>query len=219
MISALGGPSLPPASGGPARQIVMLLHGYGSNGADLLSLAPLWRQDLPDALFLAPNAPERCPGAPGGYQWWDLQTLSRAAVAAGAARATPALDAYIDRQLAAHGLDEEHLLLVGFSQGTMMALHVGPRRERQVAGILAYSGALADLAGLAGAVRSKPPVLLIHGAADAVVPAFAYHEALAEFRRLEFPVGGMLVPALDHGVDEAGIRAGGAFARRAFGLA
>ncbi|MDB5683370.1 MAG: phospholipase [Sphingomonas bacterium] len=211
---ALDGPALPPSSGGPARQIVILLHGYGSNGADLLSLAPRWRRALPDALFLAPNAPERCPGAPGGHQWWDLRTLSRADVAAGVARATPVLDAYIDAQLAAHGLGEDKLLLVGFSQGTMMALHAGPRRARQIAGIIAYSGALADAADLAHPGRTRPPILLIHGAADSVVPVSAFHQAQAELARLGFPLECHLTPGLDHGVDDAGIRAGERFALR-----
>ncbi len=214
----LSGPSLAPASGGAPHQIVLLLHGYGSNGADLLSLAPLWQRDLPDALFVSPNAPERCPGAPGGYQWWDLRTLTRDAIAAGAASATPVLDAHIDALLAEHGLADDRLLIVGFSQGTMMALHVGLRRARPVAGILGYSGALADSAGLERAVRSKPPVLLIHGTIDSVVPVSAYHEAFAALERAGVPVEGKLIPGLDHGVDEEGIRAGGEFAGTVFGL-
>ena len=215
----LDGPRLPPASGAAPEQIVLLLHGYGSNGADLLSLAPLWQSALPDALFVAPNAPERCPGAPGGYQWWDLRTLSREAVALGAASATPVLDAYIDTLLAENGLADDRLLIVGFSQGTIMALQVGLRHERPVAGILGYSGALADPAGLPDAVRSKPPVLLIHGTLDSVVPLSACHEASAALRQIGISVEERLIPGLDHGIDDAGIRAGGEFARTVLRLA
>jgi len=213
-VPKLHGPSLAPSAGGAPREIVILLHGYGSNGADLLSLAPYWRRARPHALFVAPNAPERCPGAPGGFQWWGLTELSRASIAAGAARAAPALDGFIDAQLAEHGLSEDRLVLVGFSQGTMMALHVGPRRERQIAGIIAYSGMLADAGGLGREVVSKPPILLIHGAADSVVPASAFHEAKAELHRLGFAVEDHLTPGLDHSVDETGLRLGERFVKR-----
>jgi phospholipase/carboxylesterase len=216
-IPTLTGPSLPPAAGGPPREIILLLHGYGSNGADLLGLAPLWRHARPHALFVAPNAPERCTGAPGGYQWWALTEISRAGIAGGAARAAPALDAYIDGLLAEHGLGADRLVIVGFSQGTMMALQVGIRRESAVAGIVAYSGMLADNGRLAGEVRSKPPILLIHGAADSVVPPLAFHDAKAGLHRLGFDVEAHLIPGLDHGVDDHGIRAGGRFLARVLG--
>lgn len=217
VVPKLSGPSLAPASGEAPRELVILLHGYGSNGADLIGLAPHWRRTRPHALFLAPNAPERCPGAPGGFQWWGLSDLSRAAIAAGAARAAPALDGFIDAQLAEHGLTEDRLVLVGFSQGTMMALHVGPRREHQVAGIIAYSGMLADSGQFASEVRSKPPVLLIHGTADSVVPAAAFHDAKSELHRLGFPVEAHLTPGLDHGIDETGLKLGAKFLGRVLG--
>jgi phospholipase/carboxylesterase len=210
----LTGPRLTPASGGNPKQIVVLLHGYGSNGADLISLAPMWRQLLPDALFIAPNAPERCPGAPGGYQWWALHELGRAALAAGALRAATALDAFLDAQLAEHGLTEAQMVLVGFSQGTMMALHVGPRRERQLAGILGYSGMIAGPSLKAEDVRTKPPVLLVHGSADQVLPIAAYHHAHAELQRLGFEVEGHVSPGLGHSVDPTGIQLGAKFVQR-----
>ena len=170
-MTMLDGPRLEPASGGKPDALVILLHGYGSNGADLISLAPHWRGALPDALFVSPNAPERCAGAPGGFQWWGLSDFSRPALAAGARRAAPALDAFIDRQLADHGLAEDRVVLVGFSQGTMMALHVGLRRSSGLACILGYSGLLVGpehLKDVAG--RPTPPILLIHGDADTVIP-------------------------------------------------
>jgi phospholipase/carboxylesterase len=212
----LTGPSLAPAGGAP-RQIVVLLHGYGSNGADLISFAPMWRQTLPDALFVAPNAPERCPGAPGGYQWWALHDLGRPALAAGARHAAPVLDAYLDSLLAEHGLTEADMVLAGFSQGTMMALHVGVRRTRPLAGILGYSGMIAGPSLDPAEVRSKPPVLLIHGDADSIVPLSAYHHAYAELERLGFPLEGHVSRGLGHGVDPAGIELGGRFVKRVLG--
>lgn len=214
MTVLIQGPRLEPLSGGKPRALIILLHGYGSNGADMISLAPHWRSDLPNALFLAPNAPERCPGNPGGYQWWALAEFSRVALSAGVKRATPALDAYIDAQLAEHDLTEEQLLLVGFSQGTMMALHVGPRRERCLAGIIGYSGMLADPAGMKTGARTKPPVLLVHGSDDPVVPIAAFHEVRTELQRLGFKVSEHVSRGLGHGVDPRGLELGGAFARR-----
>jgi phospholipase/carboxylesterase len=115
--------------------MVIFLHGYGSNGADLMGLVPYWRAALPDTVFLAPNAPQPCPGAPGGYQWWSLTSLDPQARAMGVRQAAPIVDAYIDGELARYGLTEDRLALVGFSQGTMMALHVGPRRRHRLASI------------------------------------------------------------------------------------
>ena len=211
----LHGPSLRPASGGDPKQLVILLHGYGSNGNDLIALAPYWHQALPDALVLAPNGPEQVPGLAAGYQWWDLSRRDRASRAAGVARAAPVLDAYINQQLERYGLTEEQLVLVGFSQGTMMALHVGPRRERQIAGIVGYSGMLADLDSLSRDPHTKPPVLLIHGSADATISITSFHEAKTELERLGFDVGTHVSGGLGHSVDMAGLELGRDFVRRA----
>lgn len=204
---------LGPASNEPPRKLVILLHGYGSNGTDMIALAPQW-QFAPDLMFLAPNAPERCSGSPGGYQWWGLTDLSRSALGAGARRAAPALDAFIDAQLAEHALEEKDVLLVGFSQGTMMALHVGLRRERSFAGIIGYSGMLADPAGLQHAIRSRPPIMLIHGAADEVVPVAALHEAKHELHRIGVEVESHISATLGHAVDAEGIALGLRFAKK-----
>ncbi len=210
----LDGPRVPPASGGAAASLVILLHGYGSNGADLIGLVPYWRGALPNTAFVSPNAPEPCPGAPGGYQWWGLSSLDAQARAAGARRAAPALDAFIDAELTRHGLGEDRLALVGFSQGTMMALHVGVRRAHVLAGIVGYSGMLADGAELAGEARTRPPILLVHGDADPMIPIAAFHHAKAALTRLGFMVDSHVSPGLGHSIDDAGLRLGGAFLAR-----
>jgi phospholipase/carboxylesterase len=207
----INGPRMAPASGGPARSLVILLHGYGSNGDDLIGLVPHWRGALPDTAFVSPNAPERCPGAPGGYQWWALTGGDRAA---GAASAAPVLDAFIDAELARHGLDDASLALVGFSQGTMMALQVGPRRARPLAGIVGYSGMLADEAALAAPGTTRPPVLLIHGDADPMIPIAAFHRARDALVRNGFTVESHVSPGLGHSIDMAGLQLGGQFLAR-----
>ena len=210
--STLNGPMVMPANDRAPTQIVILLHGYGSNGADLISLAPHWQAALPGTVFISPNAPEICPGAPDGYQWWGLSSMDPASRAAGARRAAPLLDAFIDEQLARYGLKPKNLALVGFSQGTMMALEVGLRRQPRVAGILGYSGMLADEAGPANA-RSKPPILLIHGDSDPVLPLAAFHLAGKLLLEAGFDVKGKVSPGLGHSIDLGGLQLGEEFLR------
>ena len=208
----LVGPRLAPASGGAARSIVVLAHGYGSNGEDLISLAPYWREALPDTAFVAPNAPQPCPDAPGGYQWWPVWNMDRTVGVRGAA---PVLDAFLDAELARHGLTEDRLALVGFSQGTMLALHVAPRRARQLAGVVGYSGMLIDADE--AEILTRPPVLLAHGDADPMVPVTAFHQARASLERLGFEVTGHVSPGLGHSIDLPGLRLGEAFLTRVLG--
>lgn len=214
MLKIVNGASLQPLSGSPPKQIVLLLHGYGSNGADLISLAPRWRQALPEALFLAPNAPQSC-GMGAGYQWWPLYAFTPQALAAGAASAAPAIDAFIDRKLKKYELSEAELAIVGFSQGTMMALHVGLRRKNKVAGIVGYSGMLTGAAELAHLAITKPPVLLIHGSADPIVPVTALHAAKADLQKLGLDVTHHISAGLGHSVDPFGLRLGGEFVAKA----
>jgi phospholipase/carboxylesterase len=208
---SLDGPRSRPPSGAAPRSLVILLHGYGSNGDDLIGLVPYWRAALPDTLFLAPDAPQPCPGAPGGRQWWPLTSLTPEARAAGVRVSAPALNAYIDTQLSAHGLSEDKLVLVGFSQGTMMALHVGPRRSTPLAGIIGFSGMLADPDALTAEVVTKPPVLLVHGDADPVLPVASLDQAQRRLETLGFEVAAHVSRGLGHSIDEAGLRLGADF--------
>jgi phospholipase/carboxylesterase len=210
----VNGSSLQPLSGGRPRQIVLLLHGYGSNGADLISFAPQWQRALPDALFVAPNAPQRCGRMASGYQWWPLSAFTPQALAMGASSAAPAINEFIDRKLSQYELSEADLVIVGFSQGTMMALHVGLGREKQVAGILGYSGMLVGAADLAHRKVTKPPVCLVHGSADPIVPVAALHAAEQALRRAGIEVSTHVSAGLGHTVDPAGIRIGGEFVAR-----
>ncbi|MEO8925914.1 MAG: dienelactone hydrolase family protein [Caulobacteraceae bacterium] len=215
--ATIDGPRVGPVSGTAPRQIVIFLHGYGSNGADLMGLVPYWRASLPDCLFVAPNAPEPCPGAPGGFQWWGLSDLGSASRAAGARRAAPVLNAFLDAELAKAGLGEDRLALVGFSQGTMMALQVGPRRERPLAGIVGYSGMLADEAAPAAEMRTRPPILLVHGDADPMIPVAAFHQARDVLARQGFAVTGHVSPGLAHSIDAAGLALGQSFLVKVLG--
>jgi phospholipase/carboxylesterase len=211
MLLKLEGPSQPPASGGRPRQLVILLHGLGADGNDLIGLAAYWRSLLPDAAFVAPNAPFPCDMGPYGYQWFSLQDRTPSMVEAGVRAAAPILDAFIDERLGALGLDESRLALVGFSQGTMMSLFVALRRARPVAGVLGYSGACVAAETLAAEIRARPRVLLVHGEADEVVPFEMMAAAEAALRDNGVMVETVGRPGLGHGIDEVGLMRGGAF--------
>jgi phospholipase/carboxylesterase len=205
----------PPARGAAPRRLVMFLHGYGADGQDLLGLAPYWAPALPDCGFVAPDAPFPCEMG-FGWQWFGFQGQEQAAILAGARAAANLLDAFIDEELARHGLEESALALVGFSQGSMMALQVAPRRARAVAGVVGFSGALVDGGTLAAEARSRPPMLLVHGDADPVVPFESLAAAEAGLAEAGIPVRALARPGLGHSIDEAGLAAGGAFLVEAF---
>lgn len=173
----IDGPRVPPARGGKPDALVILLHGYGSNGADLISLAPYWAQALPGVAFVAPNGIEGVPQVPGGYQWFPISNLDPHLMEQGARSAAQSIDRFIDRELEKYGLDESRLALVGFSQGTMMALHVALRREKPVAGVVGYSGVLVGARTLKEQMRAKPPIVLIHGDRDPTIPIPAMFES------------------------------------------
>lgn len=216
MSKIINGASLKLRTGVRPKKIVLLLHGFGSSGTDMISLAPQWQDALPDTLFLAPHAPQRCGMMGPGYQWWGLSGFAPSALAAGAASAAPAIDAFIDRKLTQYGLTEADLALVGFSQGTMMALHIGLRRPRAVAAVVGYSGILTGTAGLVHSDFSKPPVLLVHGTADPVVPIAALHMAESELKRLGVEVTTHISYGVPHSIDPVGLRRGRDFVSDAF---
>jgi phospholipase/carboxylesterase len=210
-MTQLYGPSVGPAAGGQPKAIVVLLHGVGADGRDLIELAPLLAPRLPHALFVAPDAPEPCDMAAFGRQWFSLQDRRPEALLAGVRRAAPVLDAWIDGLLARHALDASRLALLGFSQGAMMALHVGLRRNPGPAAILGFSGALVGTEALPGEVLSRPPVMLIHGDADDVVPFAALFQALEGLQAAGIPVQWIRRPGLPHSIDPEGLDAGGRF--------
>ena len=213
----LHGPSMIPREG-TVQRIVVLLHGVGADGQDLIDLAPMLQLSLPGTAFYAPDAPEPCDMAPFGRQWFSLQDRRPAAMLAGIQRSAPILDAYLDGLMARHALPAAALALLGFSQGTMMSLHVAPRRREPIAGVLGFSGALLGPELLAAEARSRPPVLLIHGDADDVVPVAALGMAVAGLRQAGFEAEGLVRPGLPHSIDPFGIEAGGRFLAKCLGV-
>ncbi|MGB1548026.1 MAG: alpha/beta hydrolase, partial [Alphaproteobacteria bacterium] len=163
----------PPASGEAAKKLVVLLHGYGADMHDLIGLAPHWAGLLADVEFLSPNAPEPCAEHPIGRQWFPISNLELEHMHAGVVSTAPILNRFLDEELAKRGLTERDLALVGFSQGTMMALHVGFRRPRAPAGIIGYSGVIVGAEDLPQEIQVRPPVLLVHGEVDPLIPVAA----------------------------------------------
>ena len=213
MLMALSGPSRPPVAGGEPRRLVILLHGLGADGNDLIGLQQYWGRLVPEAEFISPNAPFPCDMAPYGYQWFSVQDRTPASVLGGVRASAPSLDAFIDDELQKRGLTESETALVGFSQGTMMALFVGLRRARPLAGILGYSGRLIAADLLAGELRSRPPVLLVHGTDDPLVPFESLAAAETALNSVGVPVETLACPGVEHAIDPAGLQRGGAFLR------
>jgi phospholipase/carboxylesterase len=196
------------AARGTARSVVVFVHGYGADGSDLLGLAGPLAPYLPGAAFYSPDAPERCTNNPMGYQWFPIPWLdgsTEAAAQAGMAAAVADLDAFLDRVLEDEGLEPAALALVGFSQGTMMSLHVAPRRPAPVAGVVGFSGRLLAPERLAHEAVSKPPVLLVHGDADEMVPVADLGRATAALRAAGFEAQGHVCRGLGHGIDNEGL--------------
>ena len=215
----LSGPSQPPAAGGKPKQLVVLLHGYGSNGDDLIGLAPFFAQALPEAEFLSPNAPFPCEISPMGSQWFGFEDRSPEMLLGGVRLAAEILDRFLDAELAKRDLKDRDLALVGFSQGTMMSLHVGPRRPNRIGGILGFSGRLVAPHLMAAEIKSKPPVFLVHGTADQVVPYGALAQAEKALADAGIPVETESRPGLVHSIDQVGAQKGALFLRQCFGAA
>ena len=214
----LSGPSTGPASGGAPKQVVILAHGLGANGDDLIGLAPYYAQALPDALFISPNAPFACDMGGFGYQWFSYQDRAPGPVLAGVRAAAPILDAFIDSVLSETGLPDDKLALVGFSQGTMMSLFVSLRRAKPIAGIVGYSGRLIAPETLAAEIKSRPPVVLVHGDRDDVVPVSVLPEAVSTLKATGVPVESYVRPGLPHSIDAEGIEIGAEFLARVLGV-
>lgn len=210
MSQAIDGPRLPAASG-QAKALVVFLHGYGADGNDLIAIGAEWRRAMPDVAFVSPHAPERCMASPTGRQWFPLTFRDPDERRRGVIAARPALDAFLDSELARHKLTPDRLALVGFSQGTMMALHVGLRRAAPPAAILGFSGMLVSPEVLKSEATTRPPILLVHGERDDVIPVDALFAACDGLAAAEIPVEWHLSPGLGHGIDGEGLRQGAAF--------
>jgi phospholipase/carboxylesterase len=213
MAMQLDGPVLAPLSGGKAAYLVVLLHGVAANGNDLISLAHTWRTFLPEAEFIAPNAPFPCDYAPEARQWFSLQDRAPEKLLAGLREAGAILDRFFDAMLASRQLGDDGLALAGFSQGAATVLYAGLRRHQQIAGIVAFSGALPGAEGLQSDIRSKPPVLLVHGAADDAVPFQSMANAKAMLEAMGVPVTAVARPGLGHAIDAAGVALAADFLR------
>lgn len=221
-MAAIDGPRIAPRSG-TAKQLVVFLHGYGADGNDLISLGREWQSLLPDAAFVSPNAPEPCAGAPMGRQWFGLTFRDPDERWRGVNKAQPILDQFLDAELAKHSLPGTALALVGFSQGTMMSLHAGLRRPVAPAAIVGYSG-MFIMPGdgppetVEGEIASRPPILLIHGDQDELIPVQALFHASSSLSALDVPVEWHISQGVGHGIDQEGLRHGGEFLARRFGL-
>lgn len=206
---------------GTARSLVVFLHGYGANGADLLGLADPLTPHMPGTAFLAPDAPESCAGAPFGFQWFPIPWMdgsSEEQRVVSMARSFDDINAFVDAALKAEGLSADRLILFGFSQGSMMAMHVAPRRAEAVAGVVAFSGRLLEPEMLADEAVSRPPVLLVHGDQDEVVPPESMPEAGEALSAAGFDVYAHVMKGTGHGIAPDGLSVALAFMRERLGL-
>lgn len=222
MAAELDGPRIEPRSRGPARQLVVFLHGYGADGNDLIEIGRMWQDLLPHAAFVSPHAPNPCGQAPMGREWFPLTFREANERWTGVNAAGPLLDRFLDKELQRRNLPPTALALVGFSQGTMMALHVGLRRAVAPAAIVGYSGIFVMPDGAApdsvkAEIRVRPPILLLHGSEDELIPAQALFLAVRDLAALAIPVEWHISHGMGHGIDPEGLRQGGEFLARRFG--
>ena len=214
-IPTIDGPRQP-ATSEVTKQLVIFVHGYGADGQDLIGLAPYFAQHLPDAAFVAPNGPQRCDMSPMGFQWFAISQFDASSRLNGVLEAAPILNQFIDQELENHGLKDENLLLVGFSQGTMMSLHVGLRREHRLAGILGYSGLLAGPELIGDEIKSKPPILLIHGDQDEMLPVQHLHDAVDALGGAGLNLEWHVSQGAGHTIAQDGLELGMEFVQRIF---
>jgi phospholipase/carboxylesterase len=215
----LTGPEWGPASNAAPRQLVVICHGHGGSGKDMIQFAPTLGAALPDALFVAPDAPGPCDLRPNAVrQWFSMQDRRSASVGAGVRLAAATLDAFLDGLMAEHGLPPEACAIGGFSQGAVISLFAGLRRAAAPRAIFCYSGALIDPASLGAEMANRAPVLLVHGMKDATVPPYVCRAAEAVLREAGVPVESHLLPELGHGIDAEAVALGAAFLRQAFAV-
>ena len=217
MTTLLDGPRAA-AKSGTARQIVVFLHGYGADGKDLIDIGRQWAAWLPDAAFVAPNAPEPCGMSPTGRQWFPLTNRAPEERWEGVNSAAPLLDAFLDAELARHKLPASKLALVGFSQGTMMALHVGLRRRQPLACIVGFSGLLVGPEHLSTVPQLHTPIFLAHGDQDQVIPVDAMFMAAEDLAKAGSAAQWHLSTGVGHGIDPGGLRHGGLFLAKNLGV-
>jgi len=201
----LSGPMLPPKSGAAPRQLMLLLHGYGADGADIIGLGQEWRELWPDMLFVAPNAPDRCDVNSAGYQWFPLSPDPISGRIAGAAQARPVLINFLIDLWAQTKLGPRDTVICGFSQGAMMALHIGTSLDGALIGIVAFSGALIPPEGFGNGRFAKPPVALVHGELDGVVNPELSRESAQVLADAGFEVRLHISPGIGHGIAPDGL--------------
>ncbi|MBL6426100.1 MAG: prolyl oligopeptidase family serine peptidase [Maritimibacter sp.] len=211
-----------PAKSGETKSVVVFLHGYGADGADLLGLADPLSDHMPDTAFYAPDAPEKCAGNPFGFQWFPIPWLdgsSEEAARAGADLAHEDIDAFLDMVMAQEGITPDRLIVYGFSQGTMMSLKVIPQRDTEIAGIVAFSGRILQPETYGEHVKVRPPVLLVHGDADEMVPVAHFQEAGQVLNDAGFNVYGHIQKGTGHGIAPDGLSVALSFMADRLGIA
>ncbi len=210
------------AASGTTKSVVVFLHGYGADGADLLGLSDPLSEHMPDTTFIAPDAPEKCAGNPVGFQWFPIPWLdgsSEEDSMNGANQAALDIDAFLDQVLEDEGITPEQLIVFGFSQGTMMALRVLPRRAEPIAGLVAFSGRMLEPDQFAEQVKSKPPVLLVHGDQDDMVPPGHFSESGEILQAEGFETYGFIMKGTGHGIAMDGLSVALSFMQDKLGIA
>ena len=210
-----------PSASGRVKSVVVFLHGYGASGQDLLGLADPLAQHMPDTVFVSPDAPEKCMGNPEGFQWFPIPWIDGSSIEASTdamERAADDLNAYLDQVMAGEGILADKIVLFGFSQGTMMALQVAPRRDTAFAGVVGFSGRVISPELLAGQAVSKPPVLLVHGDQDEVVPPESLNEAGDALTVAGFQVYAHVMKGTGHAIAPDGLSIAAAFMRDKLGI-
>ena len=205
-MSTLEGPIVEPQTGEKPKQLIIFCHGYGADGNDLIGLSSYFQKILPNAIFMSPNAPQKCDLNPLGYQWFDFQSGDPALIWKGVLEAASVLNSFIDEQLEKYNLSDDNLALIGFSQGTMMSLHVGLRRKKPMRALIGFSGKLIGEELLKDDLVSKPPIYLIHGEQDPMVPHQETINAADVLQRHDVEVQKHISPNTPHSIAEDGLK-------------